>query len=227
MLALHDDRIEGLTRVTFTGYVKRKTPGAPIRRAMRTPFAYHPATMKKWVLSIFLIATATVAQQTHNQYELPNTPGAGQKLLAQFAGDWDIVKTFFPMNGKPIVTKGTCKQYMVQDGKFLQSDFTFVNPDGAKSTGTGISGFDSKTNRFTTVWYDSRQTTMSIRQSDGTFDGKNIVLWDTPLDPDNPGRKTVARAHLEEDGRLLLHRHFLIDDKGQERMMIELRMTRK
>jgi PAS domain-containing protein len=24
---------------------------------------------------------------------------------------------------------------------------------------------------FTTVWYDSRQTTMSIRQSDGTFDG--------------------------------------------------------
>jgi hypothetical protein len=31
---------------------------------------------------------------------------------------------------------------------------------------TGISGFDSKTNRFTTVW--------------------------TALDPDRPGRKTVA-----------------------------------
>jgi hypothetical protein len=73
------------------------------------------------------------------------------------------------MNGKPIVTKGTCKQYMIQDGKFLQSDFTFFNSDGTKDTGTGISGFDSKTNRFTTVWYGSRQTTMSIRQSDGTF----------------------------------------------------------
>src|SRR5580698_4521972 len=36
-----------------------------------------------------------------------------------------------------------------------------------------------------------------------------------------------SRAHLEEDGRVLLHRHFAIDDKGQERMMIELRMTRK
>jgi hypothetical protein len=34
-------------------------------------------------------------------------------------------------------------------------------------------------------------------------------------------------AHLEEDGRVLLHRHFLIDDKGHERMMIELRMTRR
>jgi hypothetical protein len=165
--------------------------------------------MKTWIIAtlVVLLATAAVAQQTHNQYEPPNAPGAGQKLLAQFAGDWDLVKTFFPLNGKPIETKGECKQYMIQDGKFLQSDFTFFNADGTKSTGTGISGFDSKTNRFTTVWYDSRQTTMSIRQSDGTFDGKNIVLWATPLDPDRPGRKTVARAHLEEDGRVLVHRH--------------------
>ena len=182
--------------------------------------------MRKWIAAT-LIATAALAQQTHNQYEPPNSPGAGQRLLAQFVGDWDLVKTFFPMNGKPLVTKGTGKQYMIQDGKFLQSDFTFFNPDGTKSTGTGISGFDPKTNRFTTVWYDSRQTTMSIRQSDGTFDGHNIVLWATLLDSEHPGRKTVARAHLEEDGRLLLHRHFMIDDKGEERMMIELRMMRK
>jgi Protein of unknown function (DUF1579) len=183
--------------------------------------------MKKWILAVLLITTAATAQQTHNQYEPPNAAGDGQKLLAQFAGDWDVVKSFFPMNGEPIETKATCKQYMIQDGKFLESDFTFVNSDGKKSTGTGISGFDSKTNRFTTVWYDSDRTVMSIRQSDGTFDGKNIVLWATPLDTEHPGRKTVARAHLEQDGRLLLHRHFLIDDKGNERMIIELRMTRK
>jgi hypothetical protein len=29
---------------------------------------------------------------------------------------------------------------------------------------------------------------MSIRQSDGTFDGKNIVLWATPLDQDRRAR---------------------------------------
>jgi hypothetical protein len=50
--------------------------------------------------------------------------GAGQKLLAQFAGDWDVVKTFFPMTEEPKVTRATCKQYMIQDGRFLQSDFT-------------------------------------------------------------------------------------------------------
>jgi hypothetical protein len=93
------------------------------------------------------------------------------------------------------VTKGTCKQYMIQDGKFLQSDFTFFNSDGTKSTGTGISGFDSKTNRFTTVWYDSRQTTMSIRQSDGTFDGHNIVCGTRPSIPSILGAR-LSRVRI-------------------------------
>jgi len=183
--------------------------------------------MSKWVVAVLLLCPFAVAQQNQNQYEPPNAPGAGQKLLAQFAGDWEVVKTFYPRSGQPIVTKGECRQQMVEDGKFLQSNFTFFNPDGSRTTGTGISGFDSRTNRFTTVWFDSRQTTMSIRQSDGTFDGRNIVLWATPLDPDHPGRKTVARAHLEQDGRILDYRHFLIDSQGKERMIFELRMTRK
>src|SRR5690242_14030681 len=184
--------------------------------------------MTKWIFAVLLIAGSAFAQQTQEQYEPPNAPGAGQKLLAQFAGEWDVVRTFVPANGgAPIITNGTCKQSMTHDGKFLQSEFTFVSPDGSHTTGSGVSGFDPKTNRFTTVWYDSHQTTMSIRQSDGTFDGENIVLWTTPLDTERPGRKTVARAHLEDNGRLLLHRHFLIDDKGNERMMIELRMTRQ
>jgi hypothetical protein len=166
--------------------------------------------------------------ETQNQYEPTRKTGPGQVLLAQFAGDWDVVKTFFPSSGAaPIKTTGTCKQWMIHDGHFLQSDFTFNDRDGGKTTGTGISGFDPKTNKFTTVWYDSHQTTMSIRQSDGTFDGKEIVLWATSLDPDRPGRKTVARAHLEENGRILLHRHFLVDADGKEKMMIELRMTRR
>jgi hypothetical protein len=190
--------------------------------------------MKRLTFAIVAITVAaSVSAQTppktdaQNAYEPKSVPGAGQVLLAQFAGDWDVEKTFFPAKGDPVKTRGECRQTMIQNGHFLQSDFTFFDKDGGKSTGTGISGFDAKTNRFTTVWYDSRQTTMSIRQSEGTFDGKNIVLYATALDPDRPGRRTVARAHLEDNGRVLLHRHFLIDDSGSERMMIELRMTRK
>jgi hypothetical protein len=196
--------------------------------------------MKLRVISSLLVVAGSIgllSQETpkpksagnpQNAYEPATKTGAGQVLLAQFAGDWDVTKTFFPASGAPPVkTLGECRQTMIQGGHFLQSDFTFSERDGGKSTGAGISGFDPKTNRFTTVWYDSRQTTMSIRQSDGTFDGKEIVLYATSLDPDRPGRRTVARAHLEENGHVLLHRHFLIDDAGKERMMIELRMTRK
>jgi hypothetical protein len=53
--------------------------------------------MKKWMTATLLVAATAFAQQTHNQYEPPNATGAGQRLLAQFTGDWDVVKTFFPM----------------------------------------------------------------------------------------------------------------------------------
>lgn len=171
--------------------------------------------------------TPPTPKEAQASYEPRTGPGAGQALLAKFAGEWDVAKTFFPMKGEPVHTRGECHQQMVQDGRFLESDFTFFDEHGGKSTGVGISGFDAKTNKFTTVWYDSRQVTFSTRQSDGTFDGKEIVLYATSLDPDRPGRKTVARAHLEENGRVLLHRHFFIQDDGTERVMIELRMTRK
>jgi hypothetical protein len=49
--------------------------------------------MKKLIIVTLLIATVAAAQQTHNQYEPANTPGAGQKLLAQFAWNWEVVKT--------------------------------------------------------------------------------------------------------------------------------------
>ncbi len=179
------------------------------------------------VLTIAIAASAA-AQQTQAAYEPHAKPGAGQALLAQFAGNWDVVKTFFPREGAPVKSRGKCKQKMIHEGHFLQSDFTWLDAKGkVKGTGTGISGFDPKTNKFTTVWYDSDQVTMSIRQSDGTFDGKNIVLWATSLDPDRPGHRNVAKAHLEENGKVLMHRHYAIDDKGNERLVIELRMTRK
>lgn len=180
-----------------------------------------------FLAAAILAVTPLQAQETHAAYERGGKPGAGQALLAQFAGDWTMVKTFFPSKGEPVVTKGTCHQAMISDGRFLQSDFVFFDKNGkTESTGTGISGFDAKTNKFTTVWWDSRQTTFSIRQSDGTFDGKNIVLWTANVGDESPGRRTVARAHLEDNGHVLIHRHFVVDEGGKERMVIELRLTR-
>ena len=37
---------------------------------------------------------------------------------------------------------------------------------------------------------------------------------------EDPGRKTVARTRLEQPAAFSLHRHFAIDHKGLQRMMI-------
>src|SRR5581483_9216209 len=77
-----------------------------------------------------------------NKFEPRSTPGAGQKFLQKFVGDWDVVKTFHPRAGDPVAVKGECRQTMIHDGRFLQSDFVFGQGDG-KTTGLGIIGFDT------------------------------------------------------------------------------------
>src|SRR4051794_17989777 len=77
-----------------------------------------------------------------SSFEPRSAPGEGQKFLAKFVGDWDVVKTFHPRSGKPSVQKGTCKQEMINGGRFLQSSFAFGDGD-AKTTGLGLIGFEA------------------------------------------------------------------------------------
>jgi hypothetical protein len=160
-------------------------------------------------------------------FEPRSGPGAGQKFLARFVGDWDVDKSFFRSNGSAVKTKGVCRQTMVQEGRFLQSKFTFDNP-GGKSTGTGVIGFDPTSGKFTSVWYDSRRTAMSLRQSKEPFNGKEIVLYNASLDDeDRNTRRTKTVSHLEDDGRKLIHRQYALTPDGKERLMMELVLTKK
>src|SRR5437763_9795644 len=99
----------------------RRRPRSGLSEAPR----YHRA-MRSWIVAIS-ISTAAFAQQSQNAYEPRNAIGAGQALLAQFAGNWDVVKTFYPQKGEPVVTRGTCRMAMIHEGHFLQSDFTFFD----------------------------------------------------------------------------------------------------
>ncbi len=135
------------------------------------------------------------------RYEPPSGPGVGQAYLKTYEGEWTVQRNFYPPNGGPVNrATGECTQKMIQDGRFLQSDFTF-HQDGKSSTGTGISGFDPKTGLFTTFWFDSRSTRVSIRQSRDPFDGKQIVLYSVSLGGSH-GQEHVSRtvSHLEDGG---------------------------
>jgi Protein of unknown function (DUF1579) len=153
-------------------------------------------------------------------------PGVGQKFLEKFVGDWDVVKTFYSPKGAgtPARTEGRCRQTMVQGGRFLQSDFTFGGGDKA-TTGMGLIGYETQTGRFTSVWVDSRQTKMSLRQSKDAFNGEEIVLFSKALG-DEKGRSSRTVTRLEDGGRRIVHRQYNAGTDGQERLLMELVLTR-
>jgi len=194
-------------------------------------------TLTLALLALGLAAGAALAQpksapappkDTQAKFEPPSGPGAGQAFLKQFEGEWTVERNFYPPGGgAPNHATGECTQKMVQDGRFLQSDFTF-HQDGKTTTGTGISGFDPQTGLFTTFWYDARSTKFSIRQSRDPFDGKQIVLYSASLaathGQDHPSR-TVS--HLEDGGRKLIHQQFNQGADGKEHLLMELILVRK
>jgi hypothetical protein len=181
-------------------------------------------------LAIGPVRAQEPAKEPQSSYEPRSRPGAGQKYLEAFVGDWDVVKVFHPRTGEPVRTLGTCRQTMIHDGRFLQSEFVF-DQDGRKSTGLGLIGFEPATGRFTSVWTDSRQTRMSLRRSREPFDGRQIVLFSRSLEeeegkaPGPPASRTVSR--IEDDGRKIVHRQFNAGPDGHERLIMELILTRK
>lgn len=158
-------------------------------------------------------------------FEPRSKPGAGQKFLEKFAGDWDVVKTFHPRKGEPVRATGTCRQTMIHGGRFLQSEFTFISNTG-KTTGLGLIGFEPESGKFTSVWIDSRQTRMSLRQSEDKFDGEQIVLVSQEIGG-KEGRRSKTITHLEDDGKKLIHRQYVVEANAPDRLVMELAMTRK
>jgi hypothetical protein len=154
-----------------------------------------------------------------------SAPGKGQKFLERFAGEWEVVKTFHPRQGEPSTSKGTCRQTMVHDGRFLQSEFTFDGPAG-KTTGTGTIGYEAETGLFTSTWVDSRSTRMSFRRSKDEFNGTEIVLLSRSLD-DKERRQSRTVTRLEDDGKKIVHRQYSPGPDGKERLVMDLVMTRK
>lgn len=192
--------------------------------------------------AFLLAATAALGAQTapappaqppaprdaQSAFEPRGNPGKGQVFLKRFEGDWDVEKVFYPPSGgAPVRTHGTCRQFMIHEGRWLQSDFTFDDP-GGKTSGMGLTGFDPATSFFQSVWTDSRSTRMSLRQSDQPFDGENIVLRGRTFSTDPPPRGTSrTNAHLEDGDRRLIHRQWITGPDGKEKLVLELIMTRK
>ena len=163
------------------------------------------------IASFVLVAAAQgqVPKDAQSSYEPRSAPGAGQKYLEKFAGDWEVSKVFYPRTGDPVRSAG----HVPPDddpGRPVPPVGLHLRPGGAGSRpGLGIIGFEPETKRFTSFWVDSRQTRMSARQSREPFDGEKIVLYSLALDPDaKESRRSKTISKLEDNGRKLIHRQF-------------------
>jgi|GEM_PF-3758802 len=163
-----------------------------------------------------------------SKFEPKSGPGIGQKFLARMEGNWTVEKTFFPRaaDAPPAKSKGTCKQEMIQGGRFLRSDFTFEGTDGP-TTGTGVIGYEPGPGLFTSTWFDSRQTKMSIRRATEKFDGEKIVLLGVALGEAKDSRKSKTVTTLEDAGKRIVHKQYSIAADGSERIIMQLEMTKK
>ncbi|HLO40162.1 MAG TPA: DUF1579 family protein [Phycisphaerales bacterium] len=170
----------------------------------------------------------TPNKEVQAAYEPRSGPGEGQDFLRQMAGEWDVVKTFYPRGGgEPGVTRGTCTQKMIQEGRFLESDFTFHDVNG-DTTGTGIIGYDPQTKKFTSIWIDSRSTRFSARASDEPFDGTQITLVGKSIgEPGPSARQSRTISVLQDGGRTLLHRQWSVSADGNDRLVMQMVMTRR
>jgi hypothetical protein len=179
------------------------------------------------VASALSLTAAALAQDPQAKIEPRSAPGAGQAYLARFAGEWDVAKAFFPRSGEPSRSKGTCKQAMIQGGRFLQSEFSFGEGD-AKTTGVGLIGFEPESGTFTSVWIDSRQTRMSLRKSRDAFDGTQVVLYSETLgEGAKESRRSKTVSRVEDGDKRIVHSQYSLGAGGDERIMMELVLTRK
>jgi len=192
-----------------------------------------------WIRVIFLAVIILAASPGQNaaaqdkpkdpqsSYDPRSAPGAGQKYLEQFVGDWTVEKIFHPRNGDPVTTKGECHQAMINGGRFLKSEFVF-HDGGTNTTGLGLIGFVPDSGIFTSVWTDSRSTKMSIRQSRGPFDGSQIIMFSLPLvNGVREARPSRNTTRLVNGGQKIIHQQYAINPDNTERLMMELILTKR
>src|SRR5262245_4414910 len=212
--------------------------GSPEKDVTRPPLtaatSSRSSSLMRTALALLIVAVALPAsaqrppekKDPQSAIEPRSGPGAGQKFLEKFVGTWDVAKSFHPRSGEPVRQSGECVQTMVHGGRFLKSEFVFGTGD-AKTTGTGMIGFEPDKGIFTSVWTDSRSTRMSLRQGKEKFDGEQIILFSQTLGDAKEGRRSRTVTRLEDNGATILHRQYSIAPDGQERLMMELRMTRR
>jgi hypothetical protein len=128
------------------------------------------------------LALPALAQETTTEGQMPqmseqlmaemaawmeaNRPGVHHEHLANLAGDWDAVVTWWPdPSGEPVASTGAMTSRVVLGGRYLHSTYR-GEMMGLPFEGAGIDAYDTIADEYVSLWMDS-MTTGVMRWSGG------------------------------------------------------------
>ena len=154
-------------------------------------------------------------------------PNEHHRHLAELAGDWDWTSKMWMQPGAPpMETKGTARNELLMDGRFLRSEFhgDFL---GQPFTGMGIEGYDNVQERHVGVWFDSAGTMMLNFLGDCSEAGKVLTSSADFLDP-MTGTKTTfkGKTTIVNDNEYLFE-SWNSDPNGEFHKSMEITYKRK
>jgi hypothetical protein len=205
-----------------------------LMRSARVPFL--AAFIAVFLISILAIPGTSSAQemsaQEKQQMEMMmkyGTPGKNHVLLKKYAGDWDVeVKAWSKPGAEPMMSKGSMKNQLLFEGRFLKSEFEGMM-GGQKFMGLEVIGYDLFQNKYFTVWIDSWSTAYVTTR--GVLDASGKVLtetgdWPDPMTGGKQMQKVKNVTTFMEDGKYKFEMFMVMPD-GKEVKSMELLATRK
>jgi hypothetical protein len=182
-------------------------------------------------LPLFVGGQETSAQDKKMMEQMMKygTPDKNHELLKKYVGDWDVdISTWQDPMAKPQMSKGTAKNTLILDGRYVKSDFEGMMGE-MKFQGLEIIGYDLFKKMYTTFWVDSMST--SFLATTGTINTAGNVLTETGMSPDPmTDGKTMQKYRnvttFISDGKYKFEMFMVMPD-GKETKGMELVYTRK
>jgi hypothetical protein len=192
------------------------------------------------VMAVFLVPilagpwTASAQQMSDQEKKMMEvmqkygTPGKQHEMLKKYVGEWDVELKSFPPGGQPVMGKGTEKNALIFDGRYVECSFDGAMM-GMKFLGFEVIGYDLLKNKYVTFWIDNMGT--GFLTTTGTLDAVGKILTETGEYPDPmTDGKTMQKVKnvttFMDDGKFKFEM-FMVGKDGKETKSIEFVATRK
>lgn len=168
----------------------------------------------------------TEMQEMMEAYQKLGTPGEPHKMMANWAGTWDIrMKSWMEPDQPPVESKGSAEYRLILGGRFLQEDI-HSEMMGTPYNGAGFMGYDNVTGKYVTVWIDDMSTSTMLFEGTASPDGK-IITQTSHYDDPIQGPMDFRTVTTIMDENTMGFEMYSTGKSGKEEKMMEIVYTRK